>query len=133
MVEDVATALEDFNLVPTCADTCVWMSADKKLGIATIVDDMAIAGPAERVEELIKHLEGKFAIKRLGDLNVFVGLEVTRDRNQGTLTIKQTRYAKEILKRFDMLDCKPVRTPIPCGFQYGRIYDNEELGDQKLY
>lgn len=109
------------------------MSDDKELGIATIVDDMAIAGPAERVEELIKHLEGKFAIKRLGDLNVFLGLEATRDRAQGTLTIKQTRYAKEILKRFDMLDCKTVKTPIPCGLQYDRIYDNEEISDQKLY
>lgn len=54
-------------------------------------------------------------MKRLDDLNVFLGLEVTRDRKTRTLTIKQTRYANEIPKRFGMHDCKPVSTPVATG------------------
>lgn len=31
--------------------------------------------------------------------------------------ISQKLYAKEILKKFEMLDCKPISTPVECGVE----------------
>jgi hypothetical protein len=45
----------------------------------------------------------------LGELSFFLGLHI-RQRNQG-IFISQTKYIKEMLKRFGMEDCKPVITP----------------------
>jgi hypothetical protein len=46
----------------------------------------------------------------LGELSLFLGLQI-RQRNQG-IFISQTKYIREMLKRFGMEDFKPVITPM---------------------
>jgi hypothetical protein len=46
----------------------------------------------------------------LGELSFFLGLQIC-ENNQG-IFISQTKYIKEILKRFRMEYCKPVITPM---------------------
>jgi hypothetical protein len=46
----------------------------------------------------------------LGELSFFLGLQI-RQRNQG-IFISQTKYIREMLKRFRMEDCKLVITPM---------------------
>lgn len=36
------TALEERSLILKADDTCIWMSEDKKVGVATVLDDMAM-------------------------------------------------------------------------------------------
>ncbi|XP_041004069.1 uncharacterized mitochondrial protein AtMg00810-like [Juglans microcarpa x Juglans regia] len=47
----------------------------------------------------------------MGALHHFLGIEVTRD-SQG-LTLSQGRYARELLDRASMGECKPIATPMP--------------------
>jgi hypothetical protein len=46
----------------------------------------------------------------LGELSFFLGLHICQS-NQG-IFISQTKYIREMLKRFGMEDCKPVITPM---------------------
>ena len=54
----------------------------------------------------------RFLLTDQGELEYYLGVEVTKiDRN--TLLLHQTAYAKKILERFKMTECKPVKTPLP--------------------
>ncbi len=50
-------------------------------------------------------------MKNLGELHFFLGMEVKRNRDERLLHINQIKYLKEILKRFWMEECKPIRVP----------------------
>ena len=49
----------------------------------------------------------------LGELNLFLGLQIIQS-NKGII-IHQTKYVKEILKKFQFEDCKPIDTPMIVG------------------
>jgi hypothetical protein len=55
-------------------------------------------------------MQNEFEISLLGQLSFFLGLQI-RQNNQG-IFISQTKYIREMLKRFRMEDCKPVITPM---------------------
>ena len=53
-------------------------------------------------------LHNEFAIKDLSDLSYFLSLEVSYIDDG--LFLSQYNYAKDVLTRADLLDCKPVST-----------------------
>ena len=46
----------------------------------------------------------------LGELKHFLGLEV--ERTKEGLFLGQKKYAKDLLHRYGMIDCKPMSTPM---------------------
>jgi histone deacetylase 1/2 len=75
------------------------------------VDDIIVVSSSqEAVKALLRDLEKDFAIKDLGDLHYFLGIQV--QRKKGELLLTQERYAADILKRVNMQLCKPVKTPL---------------------
>lgn len=74
------------------------------------IDDIIVTGNnSEAITELVKVLSSRFAIKDLGTLNYFLGLEVQRDATGLVLT--QTNYATELLHKAGMTECKPSPSP----------------------
>jgi hypothetical protein len=55
-------------------------------------------------------MQNEFEMSLLGELSFFLGLQI-RQINQG-IFISQTKYIREMLKRFGMEDCKPNITPM---------------------
>lgn len=49
----------------------------------------------------------------LGLMSYFLGMEVHQTHDE--IFLCQTKYAREMLKRFGMSECKPVATPIAHG------------------
>ena len=47
----------------------------------------------------------------LGELTFFLGLQVSQSEKKG-IFISQTKYIKEILKKFKMEESKPIRNPM---------------------
>ncbi|KAI3719151.1 hypothetical protein L6452_20045 [Arctium lappa] len=75
------------------------------------VDDLILTGNHDHVlAAFITKLNQEFAIKDLGQLNYFLGLEITYTANG--LFLNQSKYAKDILARAQMLDAKPAPTPL---------------------
>ena len=73
------------------------------------VDDLLLTGNDETaIATFISRLNHEFAIKDLGDLNYFWGLEVAYLYNG----LNQSKYASDILKRANLYDSKPVSTPL---------------------
>ena len=66
----------------------------------------------------------------LGELTLFLGLQVTQ-KDKG-IFIPQTKYIKEMLKKFQMEYCKPMSTHMIIGWKLSK--DDESLiVDQTMY
>ena len=102
------------GFVPLKSDTCVYIY--RKNGVVIIltlyVDDLLLVGADIQVIESIKQkLMKRFKMTDMGDVSLVLGMQVTRDRQQKTITISQENYTRSILEKFGMADCKPVSTP----------------------
>ena len=75
-------------------------------------------------------MTAEFEMSAMGELQCFLGLQVRQLQN-GTF-IHQGKYAKELLKKFDMDDCKPCSTPIATN-KLVMSDEKDELVDQTLY
>ena len=74
------------------------------------MDDIIIIGNhLAFVAEIIKQLGNSFALKDLGPLNYFLGLQIEYTTNG--IFVHQSKYAKDLLSKFHMLDCKPCSNP----------------------
>lgn len=79
--------------------------------ILIYVDDIIVASSTQDATlALLQDLNKEFALKDLGDLNYFLGIEVNKVKNGILLT--QEKYANDVLRRVGMLNCKPVSTPL---------------------
>ena len=53
----------------------------------------------------------------LGEASKILGMNITRDRSKRLLTLDQGTYMEKVLRRFNMMDCKPSSTPLDAGTQ----------------
>ena len=49
-------------------------------------------------------------MKEFGELKHFLGLEV--ERTKEGIFLGQQKYAKNLLQRYGLIDCKPISTPM---------------------
>jgi hypothetical protein len=75
-------------------------------------------------------MHNEFEMSLLGELSFFLGLQI-RQSNQG-IFISQTKYIREMLKRFRMEDCKPIITPMQTSCKL-RKDDDSKSTDQRQY
>ena len=74
------------------------------------VDDLFLTGDEELIADSKRMLTAEFEMKDLGPMHYFLGLEVWQ--NSDEIILSQGKYAMEILKRFGMMDCKSMSTPM---------------------
>jgi hypothetical protein len=75
-------------------------------------------------------MESEFEMSMIGELSFFLGLQVTQ-RSEG-MFISQEKYLREMLKRFQMEDSKPVGTPMVTGCKLSKDDDSPDV-DQSSY
>ncbi|KAF7802424.1 Copia protein [Senna tora] len=79
--------------------------------ILVYVDDIPItSNDSAFLKEFTCKLNSTFALKDLGSLYYFLGIEVYRDATGFHLS--QAKYTLDVLKKFDMLTCARVSTPM---------------------
>jgi hypothetical protein len=75
------------------------------------VDDIIITSSSlAAIDALLADLWSNFALKDLGSLNYFLGIQVTCLSNG--ILLSQEKYATDLLRRVGMLFCKPVSIPM---------------------
>jgi hypothetical protein len=73
--------------------------------------NVVVSSSSKAMEALLTDLRQEFALKDLGALHYFLGIEVGKVR--GGILLYQKMYALEIINRVGMKNCKPVNTPLP--------------------
>jgi hypothetical protein len=100
------------------------VTQDRILLIEVYVDDIIFGSNDDRLShKFAKDMHNKFEMSLLGELSFFMGLQM-HQRNQG-IFISQTKYIREMLKRFEMEDCKPITTPMQTSCKL-RKYDDSK-------
>ncbi|KAD3337749.1 hypothetical protein E3N88_33269 [Mikania micrantha] len=109
----LSTFLLSYGFTCSRADTSLFIFTRNSciMYLLVYVDDLILTGNNENdIDTFISCLNHEFAIKDLGDLSYFLGLEVVYTDNGLFLT--QSKYAKDILTRADLYYSRPVSTPL---------------------
>ena len=83
------------------------------------VDDLFVTGMDGLIADMKKKLAAKFEMKDLGMMHYFLGMEVWQ--NVDEISLGQGKYAIEILKRFRMMECKAMTTPMASNMKLLRM------------
>jgi Reverse transcriptase (RNA-dependent DNA polymerase) len=68
-------------------------------------------------------------MKELGELNHFLGLEI--EKTQECMFLCQYKYAKDLLETYNMLECKPLTTPMEPNAKL-RAGEGKDLDDEDV-
>jgi hypothetical protein len=94
------------------------------------VDDIFLTCVAKLISECKRNMASEFEMKDLTIMNYFLCIEVCQ--RQDEIFLNQGKYAMEILKRFEMLDCKEMTTPMVSNLKL--VHDtNSDTVDFNLY
>ena len=107
------------------------MDKDSMIIIEVYVDDIIFGSDDDRLsQQFAKDILSEFEMSLLGELNFFLGLQISQ-LDDG-IFISQSKYIKEMLKKFGMEDCKPISTPMITGRKLSKDDESKEV-DQRLY
>ncbi|XP_051229419.1 uncharacterized mitochondrial protein AtMg00810-like [Lolium perenne] len=100
-----------FRSTRSDASFFVYRTGNDMAYLLLYVDDIILtASTAGLLRQLTDSLRAEFALKDLGPLHYFLGIEVVR-RADGFF-LHQRKYAHELLERAGMLNCNPAPTPV---------------------
>ncbi|KAJ9557345.1 hypothetical protein OSB04_011959 [Centaurea solstitialis] len=104
---------------------------DDLLLVQIYVDDIIFGSTnPELCTKFSKIMETEFEMSMMGELNFFLGIQVKQ--NPDGIFINQSKYIKDMLKKFHMTDCSPIKTPMPTGNLLGPDLAGKSV-DQKIY
>ncbi|KAG8503053.1 hypothetical protein CXB51_000809 [Gossypium anomalum] len=94
------------------SDTLLFVrsSSDYTLYVLVYVDDIVITGSSfDEINYFVQQVHNKFALKDIGDLHYFLGIEVSRS-SSGSLHLCQRKYIWKLLEQSSMSNAKNVHT-----------------------
>ena len=94
------------------------------------VDDLFLTGKEKLIKYARRRLAIEFEMKYLGMIHYFLGMEVWK--NVDGISLGQGKYAVEILKRFGMMDCKAMTTPMASNLNQLSVASSK-LVDSTMY
>ena len=95
------------------------------------VDDIVFGGMSDKmVKHFANQMQAEFEMSLMGELTYFLGLQVTQMEDSTFLS--QSKYAKNIVKKFGMENASHKRTPAPTHLNLSKDTSGTNV-DQSLY
>ena len=96
------------------------------------VDDMLITSKSRSaIDTLKKDLSSEFEMKDLGEAKKVLGMEITRDRRSGRVSLTQKGYLQKVLQRFNIgKDTKSVSTPLTSHFMLSAMMSPKNVEER---
>ncbi|VEN40759.1 unnamed protein product [Callosobruchus maculatus] len=114
-------SITDYGFIRSVNDYCLF--SKDNLYILLYVDDLLIfSTDLVQIDKLKRFLCVHFKMKDLG-YNHLKYLGISINKNGNDLYINQSEYLKSVLKRFNMLDCRSVDTPMDTNFKMQENYN----------
>ena len=111
-------------------DSCCYRYIDpstkREIYIACYVDDLLVVGDQHYINELLTTLKGIFTVRDLGEPSTFLGMEITRNKQNKTLSISQSTYIKNIAEKFGVTNNYKISTPMDSGAKLTEKDNKEE-------
>ncbi|GKB65006.1 retrovirus-related pol polyprotein from transposon TNT 1-94 [Tanacetum coccineum] len=94
------------------------------------MDDIIFGSTCQELcDDFSKIMHNKFEMSMMGELNFFFGLQI-KQFDDG-IFFNQSKYIKEMLKKFGLEDSKPIKTPMSSEIKLTRDEDGEPIDDTK--
>jgi histone deacetylase 1/2 len=109
----LSTKLHDLGFVSSKADTSLFLYQKHAIIIYVLiyVDDIIVTSSSDKaIGTLLHDLRDDFALKDLGPLHFFLGIEVKQTYDGLRLT--QEKYAADLLTKVGMIQCASSPTPL---------------------
>ena len=123
------TSLKEIGLRSCKMDPCIYYTRDLELMIAIYVDDFLIFyKDATKLNDLKKTLCTKFKMKDMGSAKGCIGIRIKQ--SAGSIELDQETYVNEVLRRFGMLDSKPIGNPCDTNVKLSKCMVVEENAEK---
>ncbi|CAI7912836.1 unnamed protein product [Closterium sp. NIES-54] len=113
------TTLAALGFAPSTADPSLFLRTDTTLPpfyVFVYVDDLVFApADTEALAHVNSELQKRHTCIDLGEVTSYLGLRITRDRAQRTITLTQSHMVQQVLQRFGFTFSSPQSTPLPTG------------------
>jgi hypothetical protein len=129
----LSNKLLDLGFHGSRSDTSLFIYKTPSLTMFVLiyVDDIIITtSKPESIDDLLLSLTHDFAVKDLGNLNFFLGIEVLS--NPYGIILSQHRYIIDLLHRTKMSEAKPITTPMASTTSLS-AFEGELFPDLTLY
>ncbi|CAI7758727.1 unnamed protein product [Closterium sp. NIES-53] len=119
------------GFAPSTADPSLFLRTDTTLPpfyVLVYVDELVFATADTKALAHVKsELQKRHMCIDLGELTSYLGLWITRDRAQRTITLTQSHMVQQILQRFGFTYCLPHSTPLPTGHSLSAPPSDESI------
>nr|GEV83592.1 retrovirus-related Pol polyprotein from transposon TNT 1-94 [Tanacetum cinerariifolium] len=103
---------------------------DSHIIIQIYMDDIIFGSTCQDLcDDFSKITHDEFEISKMGELNFFLCLEIKQ--LEDGIFFNQSKYIKEMLKKFSLEDSKPIKTPMSSETKLTRDEDEESVDDTK--
>ncbi|XP_073358374.1 uncharacterized protein [Aegilops tauschii subsp. strangulata] len=119
----LGSVLRALGFTPSTTDTSLFLlqRPEVMMYLLVYVDDIILISSSDAAaDRLVTALSDNFAVKDLGALHFFLGLEVSR--SSAGLTLTQKKYSLDLLRRAGMLQCKHAVTPMSATDRLSALY-----------
>ncbi|CAI7846436.1 unnamed protein product [Closterium sp. NIES-54] len=115
--DTLRTTLAALGFAPSTSDPSLFLRTDTTLQpfyVLVYVDDLVFAtADTEALAHVKSELQKRHTCTDLGELTSYLGLRITRDRAQRTITLTQSHMVQQVLQRFGFTYSSPESTPLP--------------------
>ncbi|CAI7816358.1 unnamed protein product, partial [Closterium sp. NIES-53] len=116
--DTLRTTLASLGFYPSTADPSLFLRTNTlpPFYVLVYVDDLVFAtADTEALAHVNSELQKRHTCTDLGELTSYLGLRITRDRAQRTITLTQSHMVQQVLQRFGFTYSSPQSTPLPTG------------------
>ncbi|CAI7729918.1 unnamed protein product, partial [Closterium sp. NIES-54] len=129
--DTLRTTLAALGFAPSTADPSLFLRTDTSLPpfyILVYVDDLVFAtADTAGLAHMKSELQKRHTCTDLGELRSYLGLQITRDRAQRTITLTQSHMVHQVLQRFDFTYSSPQATPLSTRHSLSALPSDESV------
>ncbi|CAI7749378.1 unnamed protein product [Closterium sp. NIES-54] len=129
--DTLRTTLAALGFAPSTADPSLFLRADTSLPpfyVLMYVDDLVFATADTAGLAHVKfELQKRHTCTDLGELRSYLGLQITRDRAQRTITRTQSHMVQQVLQGFDFTYSSPQATPLSTRLSLSALPSDESV------
>ncbi|CAI7908305.1 unnamed protein product, partial [Closterium sp. NIES-54] len=129
--DTLRTTLAAHEFAPSTADPSLFLRTNTTLPpfyVLVYVDDLVFAtADTEALAHVKSELQKRHTCTDQGELTSYLGLRITRDRAQRTITLTQSHMVQLVLQRFGFTYSSPQSIPLPTGHSLSAPHLDESV------
>ncbi|CAI7851475.1 unnamed protein product, partial [Closterium sp. NIES-54] len=131
--DTLRTTLAALGFAPSTADPSLFLHTDTSLVPFYILVYFFATADTAGLAYVKSELQKRHTCTDLGELRSYLGLQITRDRAQRTITLTQSHMVQQVLQRFGFTYSSPQVTPLPTCHSLSALPSDESVESSGPY